>query len=150
MHGHKETGSIASLLLAVAATLAILAGGAFAFWQWFSHSGELGDKEKYAAIQNADAQHRHELKGRFIVLRDVGHSHMTLLGIPGEEPANAVVWVVLNQLSYEGRVMMVPLAAPLRGDCPRLSEALKRETPLPEVTAALRREMKCSATATMN
>lgn len=146
----KPTGSVATILLSAIAALLLLTVCVYAIWQWFSHSGELGDKEKYAAMQIVDNEYKDKFTGQFLIVRDVGYSHMTLLGVPDEKPGNSVVWVVLNQLSYEGRVMMAPVEAMLRSDCAQLADVLKREKPLPDVSARLRREMKCVATAPMS
>jgi hypothetical protein len=145
MRSQKIGGPIATILLSTVAALLLLVGAVYAFWQWFSRSGELGDKEKYSAIQIADAEHKGKFNGEFLVLRNVGYSHMKLLGVPEAAPSNSIVWVVLNQLGYDGRVIMVPVGALLRSDCAQLADLLKREEPLPDIAARLRQEMKCNS-----
>jgi hypothetical protein len=51
------------IVLAAIAALTTIAAALYGLLQWFSHSGELGDKEKYAAIQMADAEHGREVAG---------------------------------------------------------------------------------------
>ena len=150
MPEQRPSGPIPIILLSAFVALLLLAGLLYGVWHWFSHSGELGDKEKYSAIQIVDAEYKgHDINGKFLVLRNVGDSHMTLLGIPNEEPNDSLVWVVLNQYSYDGRVIMVPIGAQPRPDCGQLIGILKQETPLPDVEAKLRKEMKCSLANTM-
>ncbi|QUP56902.1 hypothetical protein GO998_25105 (plasmid) [Ralstonia syzygii] len=95
----------------VALAIALFAGvvvGVIAYYR-FLMSGELGEKDLYAALQAAEIDGRSvKTPGQPIFIENAYGSGYALLGLPSGNERFPYVWVALNHASSNGDVLKIP------------------------------------------
>jgi hypothetical protein len=113
-------------IIGLAALLAILivVGGGYLALSWYLNSGELGAKKYYAVLQGVEFENRLSGAEGLLFKSDVNGSGLNAIGIPSRGPGNSRVWVALNIVGPDEKVMAVPEGVPLDIRCEDVRRAL--------------------------
>ena len=140
-----------SILIIVAAAfggLVVVGLLVFLFGYAFINNGELGDKEKYALLQSVELSYRDQaISDRLILKRKVKGTKFDVLGLPTENEAYPLTWVLLNDLDYQGGTIFMPSAMRLKAECEQLSAVLTTVEVRPEVRLSIATKMRCIASS---
>lgn len=92
------------------------------FAVWIFSRGALSRRDEWATLQAAEYAHRNsESSGEPLLLENADKSGLTVLGLPGRDPACnprcPFIWLALNRDDVDGGPMIVPPGARGRVSC---------------------------------
>ena len=136
--------AIGALLAATLLALLIVGALACAALSFFLHTGELGDKEKFAALQSVESRYRdYGQRDSILVIEHLDGIDEVALGLPTLQAGHPRAWALINELDSQGQLFMSPRDAQLASHCDQLRGVFKTHEPAAEVAALLERVMDC-------
>ena len=106
------------------ALLAAVAGGCFLVWRFF-HTGELGAKPYYAALQAVEYENRPNKIEEPLLRTYVDGSGADAIGVPGRDPARTRVWIILNVTDSDGHPYLMPQGVEIDRDCAQIERVVR-------------------------
>jgi hypothetical protein len=106
--------------------LGLLAIGGGIYWavSWYLDSGELGTKKYYAVLQGVEFDNRKGVADGPLLKDDVDGSGLSAMGIPSRGSVYPRVWIALNLVGPNDKVLAVPEGVPLNIRCEEVQRAI--------------------------
>jgi len=105
------------------ALLAAVAGGCYLVWRFF-HTGELGAKPYYAALQVVEYENRPNKIAEPLLRTNIDGLGTDAIGVPGRDRARTRVWIILNETDSDGHPYLMPQGVEINRDCAQIERVL--------------------------
>lgn len=96
--------------------LAAVVGGCYGAWRFF-HTGELGAKPYYAALQVVEYENRMNKTGEPLLRINIDGSGADAIGVLGRDSARTRVWIILNETDSDGRPYVLSQGIEIGQNC---------------------------------
>ena len=127
----------ATVVLAFA-LLATVAGGCYLAWRLF-HTGELGAKPYYAALQVVEYENRMNKTGEPLLRINIDGSGADAVGVLGRDSARTRVWIILNETDSDGRPYVLPQGIEIDQSCAQVERVVHGRPMATEVERLLKK-----------
>ena len=118
--------------------LAAVVGGCYGAWRFF-HTGELGAKPYYAALQVVEYENRMNKTGEPLLRINIDGSGADAIGVLGRDSARTRVWIILNETDSDGHPYVLPQGIEIDQNCAQVERVVHGRPIATEVDRLLKK-----------